>query len=119
MSIEGKTIEEAIQDGIREGIKSRLSNQYGTVGKLVDELINERSQDLVREGVEAAFANETFREQTRKDIAEVVGKSLVKRFAGDIERHVNALKSDPKTRQQIVDALEKIVRQNPDPIPSV
>ena len=117
--METEKIEDAIQQGIIQGVKQQLSNSYGPISKMVSDLIIERAQDLIAEGVAQAFSDHSFRGKVKADIAEVVGKSLVKRFGGDIERHVNALKSDPKTRCQIVDALEKIAAQDPNPVQSV
>jgi hypothetical protein len=36
---------------------------------------------------------------------------LVQRFGGELEKQVNALKSDPTTRARITIAIEEIVKQ--------
>jgi hypothetical protein len=109
---DNELIQKAIQDGIRKGIADRLSANYGPVAKQLDELVSTEANTMLAGLITECFAEPTFRDDIARGLREQLSKSLVRRFGGDLERTVNNLKSDPKIRQQIVDALDKIVQNN-------
>lgn len=109
-------LENAIRDGIREGVKSRLSNHYGSspMDKLIDFCINARSEEfrtLLDDSLKSCLNDIEFRETIAASVRSTLAKTLVQRFGGELEKQVNTLKSDPTTRARITLAIEEIVKQ--------
>ena len=114
---EEKTIEEhlnaAILTGVAEGVKSKFSNSYGPAGKLIEEIIQEKSpelKDLLSHSIQSAITNPEFRKEVEAAVHANLAKALVRCFGGELEKAVNALKSKPETRVRITDAIEQIAR---------
>ena len=105
----------AIRDGLREGIKSRLSAQYGNpLDKLISEAVASSEsgfRKLLETSLAACVSDEEFRRQIAESVRAVLAKTLVKRFGGELEKQVNQLKSDPVTRARITVAIEEIVKE--------
>jgi hypothetical protein len=106
-------IAKAINAGIVEGIKTQLTRSYqNPLDKLIEQSINERSGELkglIREAIDSCASNEEFRQQVIQQTHAVLARTLVQRFGGELEKQVNALKSDPATRARITLAIEEIV----------
>lgn len=117
MNIEtDKLIERALADGIREGIKSKLSSHYSDnpVNKIVDAAISKHApafQAMLSECLTACMNNDEFRANVAESVRHTLAKTLVARFGGELEKQVNALKSDPITRSRITLAIEAIVKE--------
>lgn len=113
------TIEEeighAVRDGIREGIKSRLNATYqNPLDKLIAASIESRSAELrgvLDAAISASIGDGDFRSEVSAAVRERLAKLLVQRFGGELEKQVNALKSDPTTRARITLAVEQLVAQ--------
>lgn len=115
MDIE-KTLVGAIQDGIREGVKSRLSNTYGNnpISKLIDEELEKHDADfrsMLSDALSSAVKDAEFRDQIKTAVRHTLAKTLISRFGGELEKQVNVLKSDPTTRARITLAIEQIVKE--------
>ncbi len=80
---------------VQEAIKSKESELRALVVAAVEGL---KEPDIRAEIVDGM----------RKKLA----KLLVERFGGELEKQVNALKSDPTTRARIVMAIETIVKES-------
>lgn len=109
-----KLMLDAIRDGIREGIKDKFTRGYNSP---LDTVVNESikaNTDKFRKLLESAIAGCLDDAQFTEDIASAVrqslAKTLVQRFGGELEKQINALKSDPLTRARIVMALDEIVK---------
>lgn len=106
----------AIKDGIREGVKSRLTTGYqNPFEKLILDVISKYDGDLrtlISEGMTSAIGDEKFREELKASIRSILAKTLVQRFGGELEKQVNTLKSDPTTRARITLAIEDILKSN-------
>jgi hypothetical protein len=106
---------DAIRDGIREGIKNKFSNHYnGPLDKLVENAVKEHSEPfraLLNDAIKSSVEDSVFREDIKQSVRTTLAKILVQRFGGEIEKQVNALKSDPTTRARITMAIEEIVQQ--------
>lgn len=104
----------AIQDGIREGIKSHLTRQYqNPLDPIVAVLLRSHEdaiRSLIAEAMSSAMADQGFRQQVAQQLRHKLASVLVARFGGELERQVNALKSDPATRARITLAIEEIVK---------
>jgi hypothetical protein len=110
------TLEEILQSGIRdgvvEGIKSKLTSSYGPLSKIVEDAITGQLgpvKDLINQSIATCVNDADFRNQIITGTRSMLAKKLVERFGGEIEKQINALKSDPTTRARIVIAIEEIV----------
>lgn len=111
-----KTLTQAIQDGIRDGVKSKLSSSYGDnpLTKLIGEVLNKHDsafRSMLSEALDSAVGDVTFRAEIRDSVRKTLAKTLIARFGGELEKQVNVLKSDPTTRARITLAIEAIVKE--------
>lgn len=66
---------------------------------------------LILEDAIAKSLNDTaFTDSIKQAVRQSLAKTLVQKFGGELEKQVNALKSDPLTRARIVLALDEIVK---------
>lgn len=103
----------AIKDGIREGIKAKFSGYNSPLDKLVSTAIEANTQafrGMLEESIASCVNDPDFREEIKSATRTVIAKTLVQRFGGEMEKQVNALKSDPTTRARITLAIEEIVK---------
>lgn len=103
----------AIRDGLRDGVKQKLSCYGSPLDKLIESVIAAHATEF-RTLLEASIASCMTDKQFRDNIAEAVRHTLAKtlaRFGGEMEKQVNVLKSDPTTRARITLAIEEIVKQ--------
>lgn len=108
-----KILLDAIQDGLREGIKSKITNYSSTLSKAVDDAIEQNKPaltSLVSEAVKTSLSEPNFRESVIDAVRSLMAKTLISKIGGEIEKQVNGLKSDPTTRARITLALDEIVR---------
>lgn len=110
-----KLIENAIREGMCEGIKQRLSQGYSNpLDKIITEVLNTNSEafrDLLQQGMDSCMSNVQFREEIKTSVRTTLARTLIQRFGGELEKQVNALKSDPTTRARITVAIEDIVKE--------
>lgn len=109
-----KLLENAIRDGLREGIKSKLTGYNDPLNKLLNDAITARTSQLralLDEAIAACIEDPEFRQNIREATSKTLAKTLVQRFGGELEKQVNVLKSDPTTRARITLAIEEIVKQ--------
>jgi len=106
-------LKRAMGDAIREGVKKQLVDGYSSpLMKLVTEAIGTHAatiRKLLEEGIASCVADPEFREQMKAAVRQQLAKTLIQKFGGELEKQVNALKSDPTTRARIVLAIEDIV----------
>lgn len=66
---------------------------------------------MILEDAIAKSLNDTaFTDSIKQAVRQSLAKTLVQKFGGELEKQVNALKSDPLTRARIVLALDEIVK---------
>ena len=108
-------IENAIRDGLRDGIKNKLTSGYGNpLDKLVEASIvkhGDSFRSMLEKALASCIGDLTFQEEIAGSVRAVLARTLVQRFGGELEKQVNALKSDPSTRARITIAIEEIVKQ--------
>lgn len=107
-----KILFQAIQDGLREGITKKLSDYNSPINKLLEECIKENSpqlRELMNKGLAAALENGDFQTKVIDAMSHKLGTLLISRFGGEVEKQVNALKSDPTTRARITLAIDEII----------
>jgi len=108
-----KLFENAIRDGIREGVKSKIGGYNSDLDKLVNSAIQTHHaafKKLLEDAIQSSITDEAFRFEIMKAVRHNLAKTLVQRFGGEIEKQVNVLKSDPTTRARITLAIEEIVK---------
>jgi predicted transcriptional regulator len=110
-----KLLENAIRDGIREGVKNQLSRDYDNpLKKLIESTLAARGGEfraLLDESLQSCMGDVEFRETIKTAVRGQLAKTLIQRFGGEMEKQVNVLKSDPATRARITLAIEEIVKE--------
>lgn len=109
-----KLLENALRDGAREAIKSRLTQSYQNPFDATIAAVFAKNEAVIRgllsDCLASCFNDPAFREQIAASVRATLAKTLVSRFGGELEKAVNALKSDPVTRAKIVTAIDEIVK---------
>lgn len=109
-----KLIENAIRAGLVEGVKARLTSGYGSpTAKILDAAIEKHApkmKAILEESIASCVTAPEFCEEIAGAVRALMAKTLIQRFGGEIEKQVNALKSDPTTRARITLAIEEIVK---------
>lgn len=103
---------DAIQCGLRDGIAKKMDGYNAPLGKVVDAAISENAtkiQSLLSGAISGLLEDKEFREHIQQNARSKLAKIIVQRFGGELERQVNALKSDPSTRARITLAIEEII----------
>lgn len=106
---------DAIQCGLRDGIAKKIDGYNAPLGKIVDQAIERNADEMRRllsEAIAGLIQDENFRETVKQGARNTLAKKLVQRFGGELEKQVNALKSDPTTRAKITLAIEEIVSKS-------
>lgn len=116
MSVEvdfDKQVERAVCEGIREGIKSKITGYSSPLDKMLTAAIEKHTsamRNILEDAIGSAVQTAEFRQQVTNAVHSHLAKSLIQRFGGEIEKQVNVLKSDPTTRARITIAIEEIVK---------
>jgi hypothetical protein len=111
-----KLFENAMRDAIRDGIKAKFSGYNSPLDKLCEramEANKDSFRSMMEEAIGSCVTDSGFRSEIAAATRTALAKTLVQRFGGEIEKQVNALKSDPTTRARIVIAIEEIVKSQP------
>lgn len=110
-----KLLENALRDGIREAVKSKMASSYNNpLDTVISEALKKHTpafQSLIGECVAACMGDQDFRATIAASVRSTLAKTLVSRFGGELEKQVNQLKSDPATRARITLAIEDIIKR--------
>lgn len=108
-----KLLSDCIRDGIRDGIAAKFKQTYNNpMEKMVEDAISSHRTDiisLISESIGSLLGDENFRTQIQSQVSSLLAKQLIQKFGGELEKQVNALKSDPATRARITLAIDSIV----------
>jgi hypothetical protein len=108
-------LERAIADGIRNGVKGVLERTYDNpLTKVFADVLGSQAgkfRPMLEDAVAGCASDPAFAESIKSTVRAALAKTLVQRFGGELEKQVNALKSDPITRARITLALEEIVKE--------
>lgn len=83
----------AVKDGIREGVKTKLSAYNSPVDKLIIDVLHTHDgalRSLLGGAIESAIGDMSFREEIKSGVRHTLAKLLVQRFGGEMEKQVNA-----------------------------
>lgn len=108
-----KLLENAIRDGIRDGIKSKFDSYNSPLQKLLESSLEKHNasfRSMLEDAIGSCVNDAAFREDIAVAVRLTLAKTLIQRFGGEMEKQVNALKSDPTTRARITLAIEEIVK---------
>jgi hypothetical protein len=111
-----KLLEHAVRDAIREGVVAKFKGYNSPLDKMAEEVIKRQDaplRQILVDAIQSCVSDPTFREEIAAATRTALAKTLVQRFGGEIEKQVNALKSDPTTRARITLAIEEIVKSQP------
>jgi|GEM_PF-1844486 len=106
-----QAVREGISQGIRDKLKSTYSNPFDKVLTSAIAAEEPAIRTLLSEAFKDAFTDEKFRDDIKSGVRGMLAKILVQRFGGELEKQVNALKSDPATRARITCAIDDIVNR--------
>lgn len=109
-----KLLEQAIRGALTEGMKEKLryNGTIDTLLKLSIEKHDAKFRSMLEDAIGSCVNDDSFREEIAGAVRTSLAKTLVQRFGGEIEKQVNALKSDPTTRARITIAIEEIVKSS-------
>lgn len=110
-----KLLEQAIKTALVEGMKEKFKYS-DAIGKLLASAVEKHDgtfRSMLEDAIGSCINDMAFREEIAGAVRTSLAKTLVQRFGGEIEKQVNALKSDPTTRARITMAIEEIVRAQP------
>ena len=108
-----KALKHAIMDGIREGVKSKLTGYQSPLDGLIKSALEAHSTEfrvMLERSIESCVNDPAFRDEISSSVRSQLAKTLIQRFGGEMEKQVNVLKSDPTTRARITLAIEEIVK---------
>lgn len=109
-----KLILEAVRTGVQEGVQNKLNSTYSNpLSSMLDDVIKSNRYhfvNLLDDAIKSCVNDEVFREEVKAGSRKALAKVLVQRFGGELEKQVNALKSDPVTRARIISAIDEIVK---------
>lgn len=104
----------AVRAGIAKAITDKFTQSYNNpFNTMIEAAINANKQEihnLVAGSIAEALKSDGFRTDIAAAVRKKLADILVQRFGGELERQVNALKSDPTTRSRITVAIDDIIR---------
>ena len=112
MNIEIENLPKVISLAISDSIQRHLANYNSPISDLINSAIKNQSQKLVdifSQAIVECVENKDFVTEIKAHARSQLAKHLVQRFGGEVEKSVNALKSDPTTRARIVLAIDEII----------
>jgi len=109
-----EVVSEAIKVGFIEAVKEQFGGYHSPVELMIKNAIKNAEseiQGILNEAIKDCLSDTVFRDNLKESTRCCLAKTLVKRFGGELEKQINALKSDPTTRARIVMAIEEIVSE--------
>jgi hypothetical protein len=103
----------SLQAGICESVKKGMGGYNSAFEKLVDNCITTNStaiSAMINGGIAECLKCDEFKQTINQSIRKKLGDLIVQRFGGELEKQVNALKSDPTTRARITTAIDDIIK---------
>ncbi len=99
-------------DAIRKAITSELVGYNKPLSVAVSSALEARSgqlQKLVNESVDGLLNAEAFRDSVRQAMTDKLGKLLISKMGGEVEKRLNDLRASPDTRAKITLAITKLM----------
>ncbi len=104
---------QAVQEGVRQGVKDRLGRNYDNpLDRMLSDILTAEAgpiRILFQSAVTGAMGDPAFRQEIGSAVRKKLACILVSKFGGELEKHVNSLKSDPATRARITLAIESAI----------
>ena len=103
----------AVRHSMHEAVAAKLTGYQSPLEPLL-KVVVERHRAELEKMLEAAFveaySNTEVRAQIVEGVRHKIGRELVNKMGGEVEKQVNLLKSNPETRAKITLAIAEIVR---------
>ena len=100
-----------IKESLDGSIKSVLTGYHSPLLDLIKKVF-EDNEGHIRHILDDEFSNalkgSEFRKTVRAGLDHKLGKLLIAKFGGELEKQINVLKSNPETRAKITLAITKI-----------
>ncbi len=109
-----KELLKAVKAGIQSAMAGAMASYDSPIKKAVNHVLNEHSPEiarLVNEEVVEMLSSSTFRGALKLEIHSKLGKIIVSKFSGELEKKVNELKQDPTTRARITLAINRLIEE--------
>lgn len=104
---------QALRESAAEVIKAKVGGYGSPLGDLVGHAIERHKHELsamIEGAVAGMIADPEFKATVLAEIREKTAKQLISKSAGDIEKRLNELRSDPVHRARIDLALAEFVK---------
>lgn len=108
-----KELKQVIQSGLHAAIASKLGGYNSPLDAVLKDVFaryDGEIRTLLVNSIQSAMTDEDFRQRIADAVRSKLAKTLIDRFGGELEKQVNALKSDPTTRAKITLAIEEVVK---------
>jgi len=106
-------LENALRDGIRNGVLDKLKGYNSPLDKMLAQALDKHQgalTDLMGDTIGSLINNQEFRDELATAARHALAKQLIHKLGGELEKQINALKSNPTTRARIVLAIDEIVK---------
>ena len=108
----------SVKEGIAAGLKEALGGYQSPLKDLMQSIVNSH-QDEIREladgALKDALADVSLRDELRAAINHKLGRMLIDKATGEIEKRLNDLRANPETRARITtaiaDALDRLEQE--------
>ncbi len=107
-----REIVNALKDGLRDAIKSKLGGYSSPLDGYVKEVVHEHEAELkgiMREALSQVVASPEFRVSVKEAFLHKVARTLVENLDGAVKQAADKLKQDPTIKAQMVLAIQSIV----------
>ena len=111
----GEQIEQCVLDEMRTAIRKHLEASWnGPAATVVNQVIASRSEMLkkrIETILDGALESEAFDVVVKEEFGHKLGKALVAKMGGAVEKQVNDLLANPATRARLTLALDNLLRE--------
>lgn len=108
-----RELTEAVKVGLQKAVADKLGGYNSPLDKMLAGVIDregEQLRTLLTTAIQSAIGDDAWRDHIGNAIRGKLAAILIQRFGGELERQVNALKSDPVTRARITQAIDEIIK---------
>ena len=110
-----KAIMEQVGKALNECMVKELVGYNKPLSKLTERVISENETKLfklISEEFDQLLDSTIFKKSLKQALNDKLAKVLVSRMGGELEKQVNALKADPRTRAKITMAIDAMLTES-------
>lgn len=108
-----KNILAAVREGLSAAVLEKLNGYNSPLDGMLKSVIDQNAaaiRTLFTDAITTATSDAEWRESIASAVRAKLARTLIEKFGGELEKQVNALKSDPTTRARITLAIEEILK---------